>query len=319
MSLDALRDFLGPAAPWVVTVAAVLFVLVGVLQGREVTLWPPKIGARPERPARDRAAERLPEPADSGCAPSADPAAGASASPYDREFDAYQAREFYEQIASVYDTRNSGNLVSTHLATIARIQMLRAQRAALKVLDLGGGTGNPIATHFFNDENVEWTYVDFSSAVEARFRRHLDGYRLARKVVIESGDLTQVCRKLRHYRYDLVLLSLVLTSMPTLPDFADIVPLVAPGGSLIITDIGPGYIDLKPYYEVQVAGKLVALKMVPVDPIEIHRQVTAAGLIMTEITALGDDVPYYSFVAAFSRTPIRHQDDNRDNALELVS
>jgi len=319
MSPSALRDIFGVIAPWVAT--ALLVLLAGVFtaafaQGREVTFWPPRIGPRPQRTPSPNAAAQPTDVDPELALPVPRQPARTLTSLYDQEFDAHHARDFYHEVASVYDTRNSGNLVSTHLATISRIQAMRATRSTLQVLDLGGGTGNPIATHFFNDRNVEWTYVDFCPAVETIFRRNLAGYLLERKVTIQRGDLTQVCRQLRQHRYDVVLLSLVLTSMPTLPDFADIARLVTPGGSLIITDISPAYTKIKPYYEVAVSGRLLALQMVPVDPLQVVRRVTAAGLTTTEITPLGDDDPYYSWVATFTATPIPHQDENHgDDAL----
>ena len=66
-----------------------------------------------------------------------------------REFATNEAKEFYQKIAPYYDLRNSGNLVSTHLSTVARLQAIRDQHSSLRVLDLGGGTGKLIAIHFF--------------------------------------------------------------------------------------------------------------------------------------------------------------------------
>jgi SAM-dependent methyltransferase len=298
MSLTEFEQLFGPASSWVagaMLLSLGLLLTVGFVQNREVTIWPPKIGVRAERfegPGPRRASWRLRGRRD---ATGADDGSG-----YDEVFEVDKAAEFCERIAPVYDSRNSRDLVATHLATIALVQGRLATRPALKVLDLGGGTGNPIATHFFGDQSVEWTYVDVCPALAKIFRRSLDKQPLGRNLIIETDDLNQAIRRLPAQRYDVVLLSLVLTSMPALPNFADIGRLLAPGGTLVVTDIGPGYTRLKPYYGVHVHRRSIALHTVAVDPVEVRRRATAAGLVACELTPLGDDDPYYSFVCTFT-------------------
>ncbi|MGH3693640.1 MAG: class I SAM-dependent methyltransferase [Pseudomonas sp.] len=240
MNISDLMGLFGAYTPGIVLLAGIFFagvIVVAFRQGRSISIWPPKFGppagVDPVSPGDETPADR-PLPA------------GSVVAAVDREYTVDRAREFYEQIAPYYDLRNSGNLVSTHLETVAQIQAIRARKPALRVLDLGGGTGKLIAIHFFNDEMIAWSYVDFCPAMAERFRRNLAGHPLGRNAEIIVEDLTVAVRQLRAASYDVVLLSLVLSSMPTLPDFASIARLLIPGGSLIVTDISPGYTHANP-------------------------------------------------------------------------
>jgi SAM-dependent methyltransferase len=287
----------GSAGVWVagaVLVAFGILVAAAFVQNREIAVWRVKIGVRTQQTVPS-AADRTPRSRRQGSA------AGDDSRSYDEIFDADRAAAFYERIAPVYDRRNSEDLGATHLATIVRLQDRLALIGPLRVLDLGGGTGNPIATHFFDNQAIEWTYVDACRVLARTFRQSLEAHPLGQRMIIETGDLNVAVRRLPRSSYDVILLSLVLTSMPALPDFADIARLLAPQGTLIVSDIGPSYTRLKPYYKVNVSGKLIALRTVAVDPLDISRKAVTAGLVMTELTALGDDEPYYSFIATFAR------------------
>ena len=152
MNLADLVELFGAAAPWIASLGVLFLasvIVAAFLQGREISIWPPKIGPHPGArlcpPDWHTSADR---PTVTG-----GPMAGV-----DHEYAVDRARDFYQQIAPYYDLRNSGNLVSTHLSTVARLQAIRARRSSLQVLDLGGGTGKLIAIHFFNDDAVSWTY-----------------------------------------------------------------------------------------------------------------------------------------------------------------
>jgi len=300
MNVTDLVTRFGAAAPWLVSLAAVTVIGVIVaafVQGRSISIWPPGIGSHPAACAR-AAPGVAGEP----------PGGAAGEPPADREFPVHRAQGFYQEVAPNYDLRNSGNLVQTHLATVAQLQQLRAQRSSLRVLDLGGGTGKLIAIAFFNDPSITWTYVDFCPAMAAQFRRNLAGYPLGRSAEVHVEDFTRVLPGLAPHAYDVVLLSLVLSSMPAMPDFGLLARTLAPGGALIVTDINPGYTFAKPLYKVPVGGETVALRTTPVDPFDVIRRAEAAGLCPTEQRALGEGSTYYSFVTVFTSTPIRRLD-----------
>ncbi len=312
MNLSDLTDLFGAYTPMIVLLAGIFVagvIVVAFYQGRSISIWPPRfgppVGADRVLPDGETSADR-PLPA------------GGAVAVVDREYTVDRAREFYEQIAPNYDLRNSGNLVSTHLETVAQIQAIRSRKPALRVLDLGGGTGKLIAIHFFNDEMIVWTYVDFCPAMAERFRRNLVGHPLGRNAEIIVEDLTLAVRQLRPASYDVVLLSLVLSSMPTLPDFASVARLLTPGGSLIVTDISPGYTHANPLYMVPIDGAVVALRTTPVDPMEVIRRASSSGLRMVEQKPLGEGKTYYSFVTVFAPVPVRPLDEERGDE-SLVS
>ncbi len=280
---------LGSAAPWLIT-AIVLFLAMilatAFRQGRSIQIWPPQIGARPERSIA------APEPA-----PQTTPGV-------DREYGVDRARDFYGEIARNYDLRNSGNLVSTHLATVAELQSIRRGLSGMRVLDLGGGTGKLIAVHFFNDVDVSWTYVDFCPEMAAELRRNLAGHPLSRHMKIIVDDIDSALAELPSASYDVIMLSLVLSSMPALPNFDAIARVLAPGGSLIVTDISPSYTFAKPLYRVPIGSDQVALRTRSIDPYEVIRRAKIVGLGVTNNLPLGDGNTYYSFLTTF--TPV-HQ------------
>ncbi|MCK9897223.1 class I SAM-dependent methyltransferase [Frankia sp. AgB32] len=168
------------------------------------------------------------------------------------------------------------------------------------MLDLGGGTGKVIAIHFFNETAMNWTYVDHCPAMAAEFRRNLHGHPLGRGSQIVVDDMNRALGQLEAHSYDVVMLSLVLSSMPEPPDFGALRRLLRPGGSLIVTDINPGYTRDKPLHKVWVDGAVVALRTTPVDPFEVIRQASMAGLRVAEQKTIGDASIYYSFLLVFT-------------------
>src|SRR5262249_50071221 len=147
-----------------------------------------------------------------------------------------------------------------------------------------------------NDPTVCWTYVDFCPAMAAEFRRNLAGYPLGDNAEILVDDLVRVVRQLPAASYDVVLLSLVLSSMPAGLDLTPVARVMRPGGALVITDINPGYTHEKPLYKVPVGGEVVALRTTPVDPFDVIRRAGVAGLKMAEQRTLGEGATYYSFM-----------------------
>ncbi|MCA1707516.1 MAG: class I SAM-dependent methyltransferase [Actinobacteria bacterium] len=312
MNLSDLVELFGAAAPWLASLVVLVLacvIIVAFLQGREISIWPPQIGPHPRAwlspPDQHTPADRP-------------TVTGAPMAVVDREYAVDRARDFYQEIAPYYDLRNSGNLVSTHLSTVARLQAIRARRSPLRVLDIGGGTGKLIAIHFFNDDAISWTYVDSCRAMAEEFRRNLAGHPLGTNSKVEVDDFTQAIQRLPSASYDVVVLSLVLSSMPTLPDFAPIARLLTGGGSLIVTDINPGYTHANPLYKVAVEGSVVALRTTPVDPLEVIRRAEAAGLRATEQKPLGDSTPYYSFLTVFTPVAVHPTDEETRSGMTRV-
>jgi SAM-dependent methyltransferase len=287
-----IKELFGASTPWLfpaLSLITLVLIVAAFREGRSISLWPPRIGRRqvaPEPPLAPEAAGR-------------GPTAGV-----DREYPVEAANDFYQEIATTYDLRNSGNLVTTHLATVAHLQALRERRPALRVLDLGGGTGKLVAIPFFNDPQISWTYVDRCPAMAAEFRRNLAGYPLVGNATVIVDDLHRVLPQLEPGRYDVVVLSLVLSSMPDLVDFAALRRLLAPDGVLLVADINPGYTRDNPLYKVWVDGSVVALRTTPVEPLELLPRATGAGLRLTGLQTIGSGGAHYSFLAEFHPQPV---------------
>jgi SAM-dependent methyltransferase len=284
----------------VVAVGLLVLVLlvIGFNQGREITFWPPRVGARP-RSREDRESQEI---SDASTATSEGLALKGSASHHgSMTLEVCQAGKFYQLIAANYDARNSANLLATHMETIERIEKIRAGRPTVRVLDLGGGTGQNIATHFFNDDDIHWDYVDSCPGMAEQLRRKLNGRRLNKRLTVYIEDINNLNRlDLRPATYHVILLSLVLSSMPELPDFSPIAKLLARDGSLVISDINPDYTYDHRYYEVVASdGKSVAMRMTPVRLLDLVNRANSAGLKLAELTPIGKPDLDYSFIAIF--------------------
>jgi SAM-dependent methyltransferase len=280
--------------------------VVGFHQGREITFWPPRVGPR-ARTSKDGDTSDQPEVSTPSCKRVA--RRGRISDHVSMTFEAGQARQFYGLIAANYDERNSANLLATHMETIERIEKSIYGKANARVLDLGGGTGQNIATHFFNDDHIHWDYVDACPEMATQLRQKLTGRRLHKKLTVREADINNLRELGLHPKaYDVILLSLVLSSMPSLPDFGIIAEFLAPGGRLIISDINPDYTYSHPYYQVTASDdKLVAMRMNPVRLIDLVKQTNSAGLRLTELTPIGsaDPDPSYSFIASFNAATAR--------------
>ena len=290
----------GPATGYVLlalVVVAVGLVVVAFAQGRSISFWPPNIGARPG-PAQSTRRQRYDGAA---AAPVDEPVAAGTGPKPVVEFDSRSAADFYQAIATRYDQRNSGALLDTQREIVRRISARALDRPALRVLDLGGGTGREIATHFFDHPAIRWSYVDFCSAMVDQFRRNIRGTTLADRATVHVEDVTSAIGRVTGGSFDVVLLSFLLSSMPTWPDFRALAGLLAPGGVLVVADIDPAYTALKPSYEVAVDDRTYSLRTTAVRPLRVLRKARAAGLTLHEVVEIDSDRLEYSFVEVFER------------------
>ncbi|MFI6903682.1 class I SAM-dependent methyltransferase [Nonomuraea sp. NPDC050394] len=280
MDLKHVFDALGGSSGYLVAgvAAIVLVVLVGAYrQGRSIEFWPPRVGPREEAlapaAANDDEAVQL--------------------------FETTQARDFYQAIAPNYDQRNSANLLETHRAVIRLLVGLRDAKPSLRVLDLGGGSGKNVATHFFLDTSMRWTYVDFCPGMAEQFQRHLAGQPLYERTKILVEDINRVRDRIAPRSQDVILLNLVLSSMPEMPDFGRLAGLLAPGGTLIVCDIDPGYTEAHPLYQAtSTSGAKVGLRTRAVPPLAVGARADEAGLQLSAMRQVYAD-RLYSFVAVF--------------------
>ena len=145
-----------------------------------------------------------------------------------------------------------------------------------------------------------------------QFRRNLLGTPLGDNAKVIVDDVAVTVRQLAAESFDVIVLSLVLSSMPALPDFGPIARLLAPGGLLVVTDISPGYTTDNPLYKVATEDRVVALRTKAVEPYEVIRRAIAAGLRVTRQRPLGEGNTYYSFLTVFAPVAIQPDEQLED-------
>ena len=208
--------------------------------------------------------------------------------------------EFYNQNAPYYDERNTNTLVETHRSIIAKVTKFLGERDNLEVLDLGGGTGRLIAAHFFDERRLKWTYFDNAPGMLQEFRSNLAETKLQTEEIL--GDIYDLS-DLRGREFDVVVLSLILTSLQNLPDFGLIASLVGPSGHLIIADIDPVYSADNPIYSVTLPdGSRVGLRVNSRHPLDVIEWVTKTGLnVLESAVIMKQDGTRYSYVITAKR------------------
>ena len=303
MSFELTELVDGPAG-WLIGVLAVaVAVLVGMAfrQGREISFWHPRIGPRPP-------ADATPAPPTAPSEPEAAPAQPSSLTVTDTRqrrrtmYELGTAQEFYQAVATRYDQRNSGPFLATQREVVRRISTRLAEGRSLRVLDLGGGTGREIATHFFDLDRIRWTYVDASPAMAERFRHNIEGTRLDSALTIRVETLETVLARSRPGSADVIVLSFVLSSMARWPDLGAMARLLVPGGILVVADVDPTYAADHPCYEVAVDGVTHALRTRPMRPVRIVAEARTAGLTLLDATeVLTRDRAAYAFVLVLER------------------
>lgn len=101
--------------------------------------------------------------------------------------------------------------------------------------------------------------------------------------------------------FDVILLSLVLTSMPRMPNFEEILTFLKDDGIFIIADIDPDYTTLYPFYIVLVGKRPLAFIPNRINVSELNKTMISFGLKQLAIKTIKDGDTNYSFVYVFTR------------------
>ena len=173
--------------------------------------------------------------------------------PFDFSYDLDQAGKFYDAIASHYDNRNSPSAIKTHSKIVETIKACGAGKKSMRILDLGGGTGSGVVLHFLDNKDMEWVYVEQSLSMFQKFNSNTSESNLNIRSYLRTID--SYLRDPNLGTFDVVLLSLVLSSMSKDPSWTKITDILLPGGKLIISDIDASYTSIHPFYIVDVDGK----------------------------------------------------------------
>lgn len=225
---------------------------------------------------------------------------GGDIPPFDKGYGVKESKNFYDSIATQYDQRNSPSLLKTHSQVITSIKDTIIGRRNVKVLDLGGGTGKLVAHHFFDNADILWVYVDESALMAEQFRKNLEGTKLNKCVEVE--EITQYLGRKPDRQYDVILFSLVLTSMERTPDWMQVTSRLASNGRLIIAEIDAAYTAIYPYYIVKSGALRHALRPKAVPLTQLIHEVRGAGLKLGNSHPISEGQLHYAFVAEFSKS-----------------
>lgn len=218
---------------------------------------------------------------------------------FDETYDTDDASSFYASVAPYYDHRNSTFLLQTHRQVIARIREHLNGKTTWHVLDLGAGTGQLIASHFFESMG-QWTAVDACPAMVAEFKRNMQQVALKTNLVIEDMDKF-IAAPNTAKAYDVVIIALVLSSRSQDPNWRKVAKLVKPGGILIIADIEPSYTAIHPHFSVIANGTTHALRTRPVHLSALANSMAKLGMKKAKFDNVKEEKTTYSFVATFTK------------------
>ncbi|WP_180772467.1 class I SAM-dependent methyltransferase [Vibrio parahaemolyticus] len=214
---------------------------------------------------------------------------------YQRE----NAQHFYGKIAEHYDERNTKFLKESHLSTVKHLKEAVQHTDEAVILDLGGGTGINVAAHFFNRPKVTWNYVDFTPEMKVAFEKNVASADF--KYTATTSDLNQYLNQCNE-KFDAVVISFVLTSLPYPLDMKKVINLLNDDGSLVIADIEPQYTAKHPEYAVKVNGEIHSLSVAPVNALELIEAASDVGLRLHFCQSIKKhDGERYAYVLRFKK------------------
>lgn len=203
-------------------------------------------------------------------------------SDYDVVFDPRDSATFYNQIADRYDARQSDELLDAHYSAIAILERYLSGRTLPRVLDLGGGTGSEIATHFAPRNDIKWVYVDASESMAKHFKYNMRRAHMKTTVILGSAERQVESLAEDGFRFDAIIVSWLLSSVSADISFDHLRTLLKKDGCLIVADAEPSNLKNQPLYGILLGQHRVALRLRPVDPKEVQAEAISAGLELLE-------------------------------------
>ncbi|GHY31363.1 Ubiquinone/menaquinone biosynthesis C-methyltransferase UbiE [Vibrio cholerae] len=214
-------------------------------------------------------------------------------------YDRTLASQFYGRIAEKYDERNTQFLKESHLITVRNLKEGIKDKDNVSILDLGGGTGINVAAHFFNRTNVTWNYVDITPEMKVAFEKNALSSSFSHNAV--TSDLNEFISTTSN-KYDAVVISFVLTSLPYKIDMKKLVDLLSPSGVLVIADIEPQYTEKHPEYSVTVDNEEHSLSVSPVNALDLIESAVNEGLCFEYCQSIKkNDGERYAYVLRFTK------------------
>jgi ubiquinone/menaquinone biosynthesis C-methylase UbiE len=216
---------------------------------------------------------------------------------FNRVFETKESVVFYGEIADKYDERNTDELLQTHRDVVTEIKRYVGTRTKSDIFDIGGGTGRTIAEHFYDSTIVRWIYVDACSKMVDRFRYNMSGVQLRTEAHVMT--LNEAYNYFSSVKFDLIVMSFLISSLSERPDFIRISQLMSPGGLLIVADADPAYTRIRPYYSFTINDESVALRTNPIHNLELRSLCEKSGLMECSVRPVMKRGVIYSYVAVF--------------------
>lgn len=184
-----------------------------------------------------------------------------------------RAKAFYDAVAAAYNERNdkTKGIRSAHNILVEQIyEVARRTNDGIAVLDIGAGSGYNVYNSLRNEKAIEWTALDVSGRMLKKFKDDFP------QALTMEGDCLELLPQLsRDKKFDVVVLSFVLSSMPRTLDFEQLAGILKPNGVVLLTDIHPGYIAKSPCFDIEVDHEVHALRLRKVEPLVLEREASA--------------------------------------------
>lgn len=232
----------------------------------------------------------------------------------DKEYPTDKAIEFYDLVAADYNNEYQSNVQvqETYRAIENEIGEIFISKSGekVKVLDIGGGAG--LLTRSYRTRNdLDWTHCEPSSGMMKQFDDSFKTAALNPKR--ELATIEQVVKNLAGEKFDIILLSFVLSSLDRFPDFSSLKPLLNETGILIVADVnvnltggeddnGKGGSLLSITCK-NGNGETLGLRLTQLDILGLITDLTNAGFAIKKtpiLIMMKDSLNRHSFVAVFN-------------------
>jgi len=198
--------------------------------------------------------------------------------------------QFFDRVAHLYNRRNTGKYLATYVEINSLIRAFRPDVRALRICDLGGGTGTLL--RWFITDKVSWTNVDISRKSLRLFEEEFDDYPIKE---IKCADVRQPGAFEPSTQYEVIVLCFLLSCLDRYPDMAQIRESLAPGGLLVVADNHHTYVEKNPQYGfTEVEGKNLAIFPRPMHA-DVIRSLFHDPLldeVAYKVIKLDEDEPY---------------------------
>ena len=215
---------------------------------------------------------------------------------YSKLYKVENSISFYQTVANKYDERNTNFVFDTHRQVIKKINKKKSMQNSTDVLDIGAGTGRLIATQFSDDKSIRWSCIEPCKGMAKLFKQSMKNSKI--EYEIHDCSVYHLNEKIKSKTYDIVIMSLLLSSLERDPDFSNIAKLLKPGGNIIIAD----FHQSNPYYDFTISAKKIALYTRKVSMIEVIQGCLDSKLALKSLDSIENRTNYgKTFIMEFQK------------------